>query len=540
MTVRTVDAVVIGAGPNGLAATATLAEAGWDVVLLEQQPEPGGAVRSAELFPGFRTDLFSAFYPLAAVSPAIRHLDLEGVGLRWSQAPAAVGHPRHPHDDDAPLIHRDAADTAADLERRQPGDGQAWLRLFEQWKDVKEPFLDTLFSPFPPVRGPRRLLSQLGTAEALRLLRFLMLPARRMTHELFDGESARVLLLGNAMHADTPVDAPGSGVMGYLLTMLAQDDGYVVPVGGAGALSAAMAERARRNGAEIRCGEEVTSIEATGGVATEVRTAGGDRYLVRRAVLADVSAPALYGRLLDSSAVHAGVRADLEKFEWDTPVVKVNYALDRKIPWRSRSLESAGTVHLGADDNGLVRWMADLTTGVIPTHPFLLFGQMTTSDPSRSPEGTESAWAYTHLPRGITDDESAELLGHRVDAMLESHAPGFAERVVGRNVQRPSDLEASNANLHGGAVNGGTAQLYQQLVFRPTPGSSGPYTSIDRLYLASSATHPGGGVHGMCGYNAARAALADHGRWGLVRRKVRGRILDLVVTPDGKRSPHRR
>ena len=165
---------------------------------------------------------------------------------------------------------------------------------------------------------------------------------------------------------------------------------------------------------------------------------------------------------------------------------------------------------------------------------------MTTSDPSRSPEGTESAWAYTHLPRGITDDESAELLAHRVDAVLESHAPGFAERVVGRNVQRPGDLEASNANLHGGAVNGGTAQLYQQLVFRPTPGSSGPYTSIDRLYLASSATHPGGGVHGMCGYNAAHAALADQGRWGWARKKVRGRILDLVATPDAQRSPRHR
>ncbi len=173
-----------------------------------------------------------------------------------------------------------------------------------------------------------------------------MLPARRMTHELFDGESARVLLLGNAMHADTPVDAPGSGVMGYLLTMLAQDDGYVVPVGGAGALSAAMAERGRRNGAEIRCGEEVTSIEVTGGVATEVRTAGGDRYLTRRAVLADVSAPALYGRLLDSSVVPAGVRADLEKFEWDTPRRQGELRTRPQDSVALAELESAGTVHL--------------------------------------------------------------------------------------------------------------------------------------------------------------------------------------------------
>lgn len=526
---RTADAIVIGAGPNGLVAAATMAKAGWDVIILEQQPEPGGAVRSAELFPDYCTDLFSAFYPLAAVSPAIRDLDLEGVGLRWSRAPHALGHPRHHLDEDAPLVQHDPEATAADLARRHPADGEAWLRLVSEWNQLKEPLLDSLFRPFPPVSGPRRLLSQLGSADSLRLLRFLMLPARRMAHELFEGDAARLLLLGNAMHADTPVDAPGSGVMGYLLTMLAQDDGYVVPVGGAGALSAAMATRAERNGAEIRCGEEVTAIDVVHGVAKEVRTANGERYVARKAVVADVSAPALYGRLLAPAAVPERLRADLRNFEWDTPVVKVNYALDRKIPWRSENLSGAGTVHLGADDNGLVRWMADLTTGVVPTHPFLLFGQMTTSDPTRSPEGTESAWAYTHLPRGVTDNESAEQLARCVDDEIEAHAPGFSERIVGRDVQRPSDLEANDANLHGGAVNGGTAQLYQQLIFRPSPGAFGPDTAVDQLYLASSSAHPGGGVHGVCGFNAAHSALSDRGRWGWARRTVRGRVFDLLT-----------
>ncbi|KAF0960651.1 hypothetical protein MLGJGCBP_06271 [Rhodococcus sp. T7] len=191
-----VDAVVIGSGPNGLVAAATLADAGWDVAVVEAQPTPGGAVRSAELVPGFTSDLFSAFYPLSTVSPAIRGLDLESHGLRWSRAPHAVGHARSTSDEDAPVIHPDPADTAADLERRQPGDGVAWTALVEQWHHIKEPLLSTLFSPFPPVRGPSALLRRLGTAESLRVARFLLLPARRMAHELFRGEAARLLLLG--------------------------------------------------------------------------------------------------------------------------------------------------------------------------------------------------------------------------------------------------------------------------------------------------------------------------------------------------------
>lgn len=529
MSVESVDAVVIGAGQNGLVAAAALADAGWDVVVLEAQPTPGGAVRSAELIPGFRSDLFSAFYPLAAASPAIRALDLASHGLRWSRAPLALGHARSHTDDDAPVIHPDPAQTAADLERRQVDDGTSWLRLVAEWSRIKEPLLDTLFSPFPPLRGPRRLLHELGTAEALRLARFLMLPARRMSHELFHGDAARLLLLGNAMHADTPVDAPGSGVIGYLLTMLAQDVGYVVPVGGAGELAAAMARRAERGGAQVRCGEEVTSIEVRTGTANEVRTVGGTRLHARRAVIADVSAPALYTKLLPEDAVPGRVRDDIGNFDWDTPVVKVNYALDQHVPWRSPSLRGVGTVHLGADDNGLVRWMADLTTGVVPIHPFLLFGQMTTADPSRSPDGTESAWAYTHLPRGVTDDASADLLAKRVDAQLEAHAPGFVDRIVGRVVQRPSDLEASNANLVGGAVNGGTAQLHQQLIFRPIPGLARAETPVAGLYLGSSSAHPGGGVHGVCGLNAARAALGEQGMRGWVRRRASSGLIDLLM-----------
>jgi phytoene dehydrogenase-like protein len=232
-----------------------------------------------------------------------------------------------------------------------------------------------------------------------------MLPATVMGEQLFDGDAARLLLLGNALHADTPIDAPGSGVMGFLLVMLAQDSGFPVPVGGAGQLTAALVKRARSAGAQVQCGREVNAIDVRGGRAVAVHTSDGGTVRVRRAVVADVSAPSLYERLLPHEALPARLLQDLQHFTWDTPVVKVNYALDAPIPWRSKSLQGAGTVHLGADSHGLIRWLADLKTATILDHPFLLFGQMSTADPSRSPAGTESAWAYTHLPREHNDDD---------------------------------------------------------------------------------------------------------------------------------------
>ncbi len=511
VTSTAADAVVIGAGHNGLVAAALMADAGWDVVVLEAQPEPGGAVRSAERIPGYTSDLYSAFYPLSVASPVLAGLHLEDHGLQWTHAPAVVGHPRSATDDQAPVIYRDIARTAEELARNHPADGDNWMRLFDLWQQVKDPLLGSLFSPFPPVRGAAGLVRTLGTAETLRLVQLLMLPVGEMARRLFAGDAARLLLLGNALHADVPVDAPGSGVMGFMLIMMAQDGGWPVPVGGAGQLAAALVNRARAAGAEIHCGRQVTGIEVRGGRAVGVRTADGRTVSARRAVVADVSAPALYRELLPSSAVPPRVLADLEHFTWDTPVLKINYALDAPIPWRSKNLNDVGTVHLGADADGLVRWMADLNTRTVPHHPFMLFGQMTTADSTRSPQGTESAWAYTHLPRDVIDDASADQLSQAVDRVLEEHAPGFADQIVGKFIQRPSELTASDANLVGGAVNGGTAQLQQQLIFRPTPGFGRAETPIEGLFLGSAGAHPGGGVHGVCGRNAATADAASTG-----------------------------
>ncbi|MDQ3154915.1 MAG: NAD(P)/FAD-dependent oxidoreductase, partial [Actinomycetota bacterium] len=246
--------------------------------------------------------------------------------------------------------------------------------------------------------------------------------------------------------------------------------------------------------------------------------------------IADVGAPALYRDLLPAAAVPARLLADLRCFEWDTPVVKVNWALDGPIPWRAPAAAAAGTLHLGRDENGLVSWASEIEAGIVPHDPFLLLGQMTTADPSRSPEGTESVWAYTHLPRGISDTAAATKLADRVDEVVEGYAPGFRDRVVGRFPQLPADLEAADANLVQGAVNGGTAQLSQQLVFRPVPGLGRSETPIGGLYLGSAAAHPGGGVHGVCGWLAARAALGEQGARGAVRRRITSAALDLVYS----------
>ncbi|WP_082974379.1 NAD(P)/FAD-dependent oxidoreductase [Mycobacterium sp. E1386] len=533
MIVRdTADAVVIGAGHHGLVAASMLADAGWDVLVLEAQPEPGGAVRSAELTPGYITDLFSSYYPMTVASPAMAALRLEDHGLRWSHAPAVVGHPRSTADDDPPIVYRDPARTATEFARREPADGDNWWRLVDLWQRIKAPLLDAMLAPFPPVRPLMRLLTKLGTAEAIRVARLLVQPANTMASELFVGEAPRVLLLGNAMHADVPPDAPISGAMGFLMTMLAQDGGWPVPVGGSGQLTAALVNRARSAGARIECNQNVSRIQVRGGRAVGVTTAEGRTVAARRAIVADVTAPRLFGDMLTADALPPKLLRDLEHFTWDPPVVKVNYALGKAVPWRAKDLHDVGTVHLGADGDGLVRWMADLNTRVVPEHPFMLFGQTTTADPSRSPAGTESVWAYTHLPRNVADDASADRLAERMDRVIEEHAPGFGSAVIDRFVQRPSDLEASDANLHMGALNGGTAQLQQMLIFRPAPGMGRAETPVQGLYLGSASATPGGSVHGACGRNAANAALAADGATGWPRRTVQRAVFSLVA---GKR-----
>ncbi|MFC9690900.1 phytoene desaturase family protein [Kribbella sp. NPDC056951] len=515
------DAVVVGAGPNGLVAANLLVDAGWDVVLLEANDAVGGAVRSSrDVDPAFVHDTFSSFYPLAAVSPTIRGLKLDEYGLEWSNAPSPVGNPLSTGG--WALVHPEPADTAAALDALHPGDGQAWLDLYGDWERVGPAVIDALLSPFPPVRAGLGVLRELLGARGFKRLQVLLGPVQWVGNRRFAGEAAKMLMATNSQHADIAPTAPGSGLMGWLLVMIAQQHGYPVPRGGAGELSRALADRFAARGGKTVCQARVDRIIIRGGRAVAVRTDDGTQYGARRAILADVSAPALYRELIAEEDLPRHVHQRLKAFRWDPGTIKVDWALNAPIPWRDRPELTPGTAHLADSVPDLRRWSKQLADGWIPDRPFLLMGQMTAADPSRSPAGTESAWAYTHVPQqvrgdaggdltGRWDDAEAEAMADRIEARVEQFAPGFAEHITARRILSPVELQRRDANLVGGAVNGGTSGLRQELFLRPMPGLGRAETAIKCLYLASASAHPGGGVHGACGSNAARAALFHAG-----------------------------
>lgn len=508
MPADAVDAVVIGAGPNGLVAANLLADAGWSVVVLEANEHPGGAVRTAEVTcPGFRSDLFSAFYPLTAASPVMQALDLERWGLAWTHAPAVVSNPLP--DAPAAVLWRDPERTAARLDEQCPGDGDAWLELQARWGRVGGPFLDGMLSPFPPVRAGVRL-ALAARSELLELARLATLPVRRMVEESFHGPQAATLLAGNALHADLTPEAAPSALLGWMLVALGQTVGFPVPLGGAGGITDALVRRLTAAGGAVRCSTPVRRVEIRGGRAVGVETADGMSVPAARAVIAACDAQILYGRLVPTDELPPAFVGGLRRFHRAGGTVKVDWALDRPIPWSDPDVGQAGTVHVTDGMDELTVSAGQLAAGVVPDRPFLLVGQMTTTDPTRSPAGTESAWAYTHVPLGAFADDPAglERFVTRMEDRIEARAPGFRSCIGGRYVQGPADLERADASLVGGDIAGGTTQLHQQLVFRPVPGLARAETPIGRLYLGSASAHPGGAVHGACGANAARAALA--------------------------------
>ena len=514
------DAVVIGSGHNGLVAANLLVDAGWDVVVCEATEHFGGAVRSAQpITPGFTVDLFSAFYPLAAASPVMAGLNLHEFGLRWSHAPSVLAHVFP--DDRCAVLSRDREITASSVRQFSAGDDVAWMELAEQWDRIGDIVVDALFCPFPPIRPAANLARTLGMGDLARLARMALLPARRLGAERFTGDGAPMLIAGSAMHADVPTDSSGSGVFGWLLAMLGQSVGWPVPRGGAGQLAEALARRLIANGGQIRTQAAVDRVLIERGTAVGVALHSGETVHARRAVLADVNAPALFSRLVGHEQLPARFVDDLRKFQWDTPTLKIDWALRAPIRWAAEDARQAGTVQLGVDMNGLTTYSAALTRGEIPERPFIVLGQMSTADASRSPAGTESAWAYSHLPLG-RDLSAVDVIRHAelIEQTVERHAPGFIDSVLDRIVQSPARLEEQNPNLAHGAINGGTSQLYQQLIFRPALGLGGAATPIDRLFLAGSSAHPGGGVHGGPGSNAARAALLRAGRLGWTTRQI--------------------
>jgi phytoene dehydrogenase-like protein len=513
------DAIVIGSGPNGLAGANLLADVGWDVLVLEAAPQPGGAVRTAELVePGFRNDLFSAFYPLGAASPVLRDLDLESHGLRWRRSPLVVAHPLR--DGRCASLSTDLDETAASLEAFAPGDGDAWRKLYGLWERVGSHLIGALFTPFPPVRSSARLLRALGSDELVRFIRFSLLPVRRLAEEEFGGEGGANLLAGNALHADLTPESVAGGLYGWLLACLGQQVGFPVPEGGAGELTHALVRRLESAGGRIECDAPVTEVVIRDGAARAVRTADGREHAASRAVLADTGAPQLYRDLIAREHVPPRLIDDLRRFQYDSSTVKIDWALSAPVPWSAEPARRAGTVHVTEGMDALSTSSTQIVRKLVPETPFLVFGQYASADPTRQPEGAETAWAYTHVPQevegdagadGITgswDERETEAFVRRMEDQVEALAPGFRELIRGRHVFTPQTMNDTNANLPGGALNGGTAQLHQQVIFRPVPGLARSETPIDRLYLASASAHPGGGVHGAAGANAARAALS--------------------------------
>jgi phytoene dehydrogenase-like protein len=301
-----------------------------------------------------------------------------------------------------------------------------------------------------------------------------------------------------------------------------------VPEGGAGRLTAALTDRLRMHGGRLECGRRIERVVVSRGRAVAVRTADGDEIGAGRAVLAGAGAPALFRDLVGERHLPADFVEDLRSFQYDNSTVKVDWSLDAPIPWIAEDARRAGTIHVADGLDALTRTAGQLSRGLIPDQPFLVIGQYSMVDDTRQPAGRETAWAYTHVPqrvkgdvggelRGEWDEREVELFVARIEAQIEQRAPGFGELVRARHVFTPGRLEAANSNLVGGAINSGTSQVHQQLVFRPVPGLGRAETPIRGLYLAGASAHPGGGVHGAAGANAARAALAGDLRRRLVR-----------------------
>jgi phytoene dehydrogenase-like protein len=465
------DAIVVGAGPNGLAAAIALARAGRSVRVLEAAPEIGGGTRTQELtLPGFRHDVCSAIHPLALASPALRTLPLEAHGLRFIQPDLQLAHPLD--GGRAAALHRLVDETAAAL----GADARAYRRLFRplarDWPQLMQDLLG------PPVHPPRHPLAS-GRFGLLAIR-----SAAGLARSRFDTEEARALVAGNAAHAMQPLESRGTGAFALMLQLLGHGVGWPIAEGGSAAITGAMASLLESLGGEIATDAPVRSLADVEGA---------------RAVLFDVTPRALLE--IAGDALPGRYTRALRSFRYGPGVFKLDYALSDPVPWAAEEPRRAGTVHVGGTLAEISASEAEVARGVHPRRPYVLVAQQSLFDASRAPEGKHTLWAYCHVPNGSDVD-----MTEAIEGQLERFAPGFRDTVLARHAMGPAAMEAHNANYVGGDINGGAADL-RQLLARPALRPV-PYTTPSpRLFLCSSSTPPGGGVHGMCGWLAARAAL---------------------------------
>lgn len=469
-------ASVVGSGPNGLAAAVVLARAGLDVTVWEAAEQVGGATRSAQvLAPGVVTDLGSAVHPFGVASPLFSRLPLERHGLQWLHPDIPMAHPLQGRP--AALLQRSMAQTAAGLGR----DGRAWRALHagvvRRWDRV----VDGVMGPLVRVPEHPLALAAFGARGAW--------PATTLAGAVFRDEAARALFAGSAAHAYLPLNRPLTAAFGVLFGAAAHATGWPVARGGSGAIAAALVAELEAHGGRVLTGSPVTDL-------AQVRPA--DLVLLDltpRQVLAVAGAelPARYARALSAWRYGAGA-------------YKVDYLLDGPVPWSDDRVRGAGSVHVGGTLAEVTTAEQDVSRGRMPERPFVLVAQQSLVDPGRVPAGRQVLWAYAHVPHGYSG-----AAGGHVDAQIERFAPGFRDRVLQRVESSPADLERWNANLVGGDVGGGALDGLQQ-VFRPVRWAVPYATPLEDVFLCSSSTPPGGGVHGMCGYHAARAALTSLAR----------------------------
>jgi phytoene dehydrogenase-like protein len=497
------DAIVIGSGPNGLAAAIRLAQAGRSVLVLEAAPHLGGAVRTEELtLPGFHHDTFSSVYPAAAASPVFSRLPLADHGLQWVHPAACMAHPLP--GGEAAVLYRDVDATARSLEHLQAGDGERWAQFARPYLDAFAAVRDTMLSGFPPTGGTLRLAAGAGPRAMLEFSRLLTGSAVGLGERLFTAEGARAWLYGAAMHGDTPPGGTGSGIAAFYLNLLGHAVGWPSPRGGAQRLTDALVAHLRSLGGETRTGATVERITSSGGRVRGAGVVGGQEHRAE-VVIADVMPHALIK--LAGEALRGWYRALLSRFVYGPSTLKIDWALDGPIPWANPEVRRAGTVHVAGSERELIDAVTE-SAHHLPAAPFLLLGQQSVADPSRAPEGKHTAWAYTHGPASA--DWPGLSAGHTraVEDQIERFAPGFRDRILARHVLTPADLQARDANLVNGDVGGGSYRL-RQVIFRPIPSYSPYRTPLRGLYLGSAAAFPGGAVHGVPGDAAAHAALRD-------------------------------
>lgn len=464
------DAVVVGAGPNGLAAAIELASAGRSVHVIERADQIGGGTRTAELtLPGFRHDVCSAVHPLAAASPYLSRLGLERHGLEFVYPTIEAAHPLD--DGSAVALRRSVTETAGDL----GPDADAYASLIgplaEGWPAMAELLLAPPRLPRHPLLAARFGVSAIQSAQGL-------------AERAFAGERAAALLAGMAAHAMRPLTAQATAAYGIVLLALGHTAGWPVARGGSQAIPDAMRAKLEALGGVVETGREVRSLR-------DLPSA--------KAILFDLS-PRQLVQICGEQLPDRYIRA-LARYRYGPGVFKLDYALSGPVPWTAAECRGAGTVHLGGTLGEIASGELAVSRGAHPEKPYVLVAQQSIVDPTRAPTGQHALWAYCHVPNGSGFDMTT-----RVEAQLERFAPGFSDLVLARVTRGPQQLEAENPNYVGGDINGGLASL-RQTVARPVPSLCPYATPNPRIFLCSASTPPGGGVHGMSGYHAARAVL---------------------------------